>query len=130
MGAEHGIPFMASDAAAKASVISLGRALHGEWANTGIHVTVLSPGPTQTPVIAKLGFDATPLPMRPAPVERCVREGLDALVARKPYLVSGRLLWIVGAFLPPRAWTALNGTMLQKAAKVLAKRRLGLRTES
>lgn len=122
MGAQHGIPYMAVDASAKAAVISLGRALNHEWINTGVHVTVLSPGPTETPVIAKLGFDATALPVRPMPVERCVLEGLDALVARKPHFVSGRLFRVMGSLLPPNAWTALNGSMLRRAAQVVARR--------
>jgi NAD(P)-dependent dehydrogenase (short-subunit alcohol dehydrogenase family) len=56
MGADKGVPYMANDAGAKAYVQSLAEALHVEWKPLGVHVTVLPPGPTDTPVIEKFGL--------------------------------------------------------------------------
>src|SRR5919206_2943438 len=44
----QGIPFSAEYAAAKAYVLTLGESLHFEFQKTGVHVTVLLPGATDT----------------------------------------------------------------------------------
>ena len=53
----QGIPFSAEYAAAKAYVLALGEGLHGEWQQVGVHVTVLLPGATDTPLLAASGFE-------------------------------------------------------------------------
>jgi short-subunit dehydrogenase len=62
MGADKGVPYMANDAGAKAYVQSLAEALHVEWKPLGVHVTVLPPGTTDTPVIDKFGFSRKDMP--------------------------------------------------------------------
>ncbi|MEV6283872.1 SDR family NAD(P)-dependent oxidoreductase [Kribbella sp. NPDC051770] len=47
-GAENGIPWLAAHAAAKAYTNTLARGLHSEFADRGINLTVLTPGPTRT----------------------------------------------------------------------------------
>ncbi|WP_394620216.1 SDR family NAD(P)-dependent oxidoreductase [Lentzea sp. JNUCC 0626] len=47
-GAEAGIPWLAAHAAAKAYTNTLARGLHAEFAERGITITVLTPGPTRT----------------------------------------------------------------------------------
>ncbi|MEU3986560.1 SDR family NAD(P)-dependent oxidoreductase [Streptomyces sp. NPDC026672] len=47
-GAENGIPWLAAHAAAKAYTNTLARGLHSEFADRGINITVLTPGPTRT----------------------------------------------------------------------------------
>jgi uncharacterized protein len=69
----------AIDGGAKAYVHSLGEALHYEFKSRGVHVTVVPPAPTNTPVLAKFGFDTRTMPMKPMTVEQCVSEGLTAL---------------------------------------------------
>jgi NAD(P)-dependent dehydrogenase (short-subunit alcohol dehydrogenase family) len=56
MGAHKGVPYMANDGGAKAYVQSFSEGLHVELDPLGVHVTVLPPGPTDTPVIAKFGL--------------------------------------------------------------------------
>jgi uncharacterized protein len=51
-----GIPYMAKAAGTKSYMHSLGRGLHREFLDSGIHLTVLLPGPTDTPVLKKLGL--------------------------------------------------------------------------
>jgi uncharacterized protein len=48
---------VANDFAAKAYVASLGQGLNEELKKLGVNVTVLLPGVTDTPVLAKLGFN-------------------------------------------------------------------------
>ena len=50
-------PYMAHYGAAKAYVLSLAEALHQEMKDKGVDVSVLSPGPTQTPMMQATGID-------------------------------------------------------------------------
>src|SRR4029077_12780161 len=70
MGASHRVPYMANSGAAKAYVSALGQALHFELKEQGVHVTVLTPGFVDTPVIPKLLEDPGALPMKPMSVEK------------------------------------------------------------
>ena len=115
MGAEIGIPRMANDGAAKAYVHSLGEALHYEFTPLGVHVTVLPPGPTDTPVLMKLGFDPRTMPMRPMSVEQCVSEGLDALKENRSRVVPGRLNRIMNALVPASVQRTMMAKMFGKA---------------
>ena len=84
-------PNLASYAAAKAYVLSLGEALNVELA-PAVGVTVLSPGLMDTGFNAASGFE-TPAGLRHTilPVERVARIGLDALFAGKSSVVAGRI---------------------------------------
>jgi len=115
MGAENGVPRMANDGAAKAYVHSLGEALHYEFKPLGVHVTVLPPGPTDTPVLMKLGFDPRTMPMRPMSVEQCVSEGLDALKENRSRVVPGRLNRIMNALVPASVQRTMMAKMFGKA---------------
>jgi short-subunit dehydrogenase len=98
LGASEGVPFMAHTAATKAYVHSLGQALHLELGKQGISVTVLMPGPTDTPALEKLGIEDPP--MRPMPVGQCVREALRALNANRATIIPGRLTRLMVALVP------------------------------
>ncbi|WP_145563639.1 SDR family oxidoreductase [Yersinia aldovae] len=54
-----GLPQSSVYAASKAGLLSLARTLSGEWAEKGIRVNGLSPGPTQTPALQKLGLSGS-----------------------------------------------------------------------
>jgi uncharacterized protein len=120
MGAAQGIPYMANDSGTKAFVLSLGEALHVEFQKLGLHVTVLLPSPTDTPVLAEFGLDVDTMPIKPMSVERCVDEGLAALSANRATHITGRMFRILAALTPPSVMTRMNGSMLAKA--VAAKR--------
>jgi short-subunit dehydrogenase len=120
MGAAQGIPYMANDSGTKAYVLSLGEALHVEFQKLGLNVTVLLPGPTDTPVLAEFGFDADTMPIKPMSVEKCVAEGLAALNANRASHITGRMFRIMDALTPRSVMTRINGKMLAKA--VAAKR--------
>jgi hypothetical protein len=120
MGASQGLPFAANDSATKAYVQTLGQALNSEWRTKGIHISVLIPSPTQTPILDKFGLDPDTMPMKPMPVEQCVAEGLNALKANRPTHLTGRVNRIIVRLLPDSLFRKINGAMLSKA--VAAKR--------
>jgi uncharacterized protein len=115
MGAAQGIPYMANDSGTKAFVLSLGEALHVEFQKFGLHVSVLLPSPTDTPVLSEFGLDASTMPMKPMSVEQCVDEGLAALNANRATHITGRMFRIMAALIPRSVMTRMNGTMLAKA---------------
>lgn len=115
MGAMQGIPYMANESGAKSYVQSFGEALHAELHPSGIHVSVLVIGPTQTAIIEKIGFDPATMPMKPMSVEQCVREGLLALKQNRATHLSGRINRIMNALIPSSLSRAMMGKMLGKA---------------
>jgi short-subunit dehydrogenase len=114
MGADTGAPFMAHDGGAKAYVQSLGLALHEEWRPRGVYVTVLPPGPTDTPVLAKFGLDSKTMPMKPLKVDQVVREGLNALSANRALVIPGRMNRIVRRILPASITRSMLAKMFEK----------------
>ena len=114
MGASNGLPYMANDGAAKAYVHSFGEALHVELKPLGVYVTVLPPGATETPVIAKLGLRPDTMPMKPMKVEQCVSEGLKALEENRSMIIPGRLNRIMNALVPRSVARRMMASMLRK----------------
>ena len=91
MGADGGAPYMAHDGGAKAYVQSLGLALHEELKPKGVYVTVVPPGPTDTPVFDKFGFDAKALPLKLLTVRQVAEEGLAGLARNRPLVFPGAM---------------------------------------
>jgi hypothetical protein len=118
LGAVHGVPYMAHTAATKGYVATLGAGLHIELAKQGVHVTVLHPGPTRTPVLAELGLDAAKMPIPPMAADDCVREALRALARNRARCIPGRINRVTAALVPP-AWTrSMMGRMLSRPTDV------------
>jgi hypothetical protein len=115
MGADNGVPYMANDGAAKAYVQSFAQALHVELKSFGVHVTVLPPGPTDTPVLDKFGLTPDAMPMKPMKVEQCVYEGLKALGANRPLIIPGRMNRIMNAVIPPSLVRTMMAKTFEKA---------------
>ena len=57
VSAHIGLPQSSAYAASKAGLLSLARTLSGEFKDRGIRVNGLSPGPTETPALGKLGLE-------------------------------------------------------------------------
>jgi short-subunit dehydrogenase len=114
----QGIPFSAEYAAAKAYVLTLGEGLHGELQKVGVHVTVLLPGATDTPLLAASGFDL-PVFLKPMSTAQCVAEGLAALSANRATHIAGRMNRMLAALMSRRLASRMYGSM---SAQVLAKR--------
>ncbi len=113
-GGLQGIPYVANNAAMEAYVLSLGEALHIEFAKSNVNVTVLLPGPTDTPAIAAMGLSPEDLPLKPMSPEQCVAEGLAALKANQATHIAGRMNRIMASLIPRSIATRINGNMIGK----------------
>ena len=86
-------PGHAAYAASKAFVHSYAEAARAELADTGITVTSLLPGPTDTAFFARADMEHTVVGRGPKDsAERVARDGYDAMVAGKDKVIAGRLV--------------------------------------
>ena len=115
MGVQHGTPLMAASFAGKAYLLILGEGLHAEFRKQGVNTTVLLPGPTDTPVISAIGFDLIRTPFKPMSVEQTVTEALNALIANRPTILSGRINRLMYALLPSSVIARMSGRMISQA---------------
>lgn len=81
-------PYMAHYGAAKAYILALGEGLHHELKDKGVHVSVLSPGPTDTPMAAATGIDFGSMGMAVMRPDDVAAAGLAAL-GRSAHAVPG-----------------------------------------
>jgi short-subunit dehydrogenase len=83
-------PYEATYAASKAFLLSFGEAIRHELRDTGITVTTLMPGPTETEFFERAGLQDTKLGSsdKDDPAE-VAREGFEALMAGKDKVVAG-----------------------------------------
>jgi short-subunit dehydrogenase len=110
----QGIPFSAEYAAAKAYVLTLGEALHIEFQKKGVHVTVLLPGATDTPMLAASGLSSNKLPVKPMSTKQCVAEGLAALSANHTTHIAGSLNRVMAALMPRPLAIRMYGSLTQQ----------------
>lgn len=115
MGALHGLPYMANDAASKAYVASLGAGLHLEFKALGLNITSVFIGPTDTPIIDKFGLKREDMPMKPMTVEQSVAESLAAFKANRPTYLTGRMNRIMDSVVPDSLKRRILGKMLSAA---------------
>ena len=113
------IPYFSVYAATKAFVLSFSEALHAEIKGTGVHVSCLAPGPTET------GF-ATAADMKQVvggPVEtaeKVAKLGLDALSRNKRTAISGaynRVQALSSRFVPRKLSMAISEWYMKGAEK-------------
>ncbi len=85
-------PFEAVYGASKAFVLSFAEALRNELKDTGVSVTALMPGPTDTNFFYRAGMDDTKAGAgkKDDPAE-VARQGFEALMAGKDHVVAGSL---------------------------------------
>lgn len=121
MGARQAVPYAANLAAAKAYVLSLGEALHVEFQEVGVHVTVLLPGATDTAAGPEFGFDQTNSPIGLMTPQQCAAEGLAALSANRVTHIAGRMNRIMAAILPRSVVSSMFGRSMRQ---VVIKRRI------
>ena len=119
MGAEKGVPYMATEAATKGFIQALGKSLHSEFKAFGIHVTVLVTTPTETPLFYKLGFSLQNAPVKPLPIEQCVTEALGALAKNKMLVYPGFKFRIMRALTPASMAREMTGKMLKRNNNIL-----------
>jgi short-subunit dehydrogenase len=114
MGASQGVPYTANDSATRAYVLTLGETLNVEFRKHHVNVTVLMPGPTETPLFDQMGLDARSMPFKPMTVAQTVAEGLAALNANRPSRLTGAVNRLLNRLLPRAQFRDMNGAMLLK----------------
>ena len=93
-------PYHATYAASKAFVHSFAEAIRVELAPTGVTVTSLLPGPTDTEFFARNDMEDARVAQGPKdPPEQVARQGYDAMMKGKDKVVGGRLANSVGSVL-------------------------------
>lgn len=98
------VPYMAVYAASKAFVSSFSQALHGEWADRGVLVQTLVPGPTETEFDRIAGAYSSSVKGR-GPARQVVVDSLAHLEARAPVVWSAKGTYkqrIFAGLFPPR----------------------------
>jgi hypothetical protein len=113
-------PLMAVYYATKAYVISLSEALANELAGTGVTVTCLCPGATDTGFQGRAGVADTMLfkKMRPMDAKAVALDGYRGLMAGKTLVISGFRNWLLAEsvrFSPRKLVTAISRKVLDKA---------------
>src|SRR6185503_11380537 len=111
-------PLMAVYYATKAYVISFSEALANELQGTGVSVTCLCPGATDTEFQTRAGTERTTLFRRTRPMDAATvaRDGYRALMKGKPLVISGirnRLLMESLRVSPRRVVTAVSRKFLE-----------------
>lgn len=101
VSAHIGLPQSSPYAASKAALLSLARTLSGELLGRGIRVNSLSPGPTRTPALEKLGLDGAAYDALLAEIKALVplgRLGTPLELAKAAvYLASDESAFTVGS---------------------------------
>ena len=112
-------PYLANYAATKAYVATLGQALSYELRRSGVDLTVLSPGPTNTEGVQTAeGIDFSKLPLPMMTPEAVVRTALKGL-GRRSLVIPGRVNRTMDAmakYLSPRpVLTRMFGFLLSRS---------------
>ena len=110
-------PLMAVYYATKAYVISFSEALANEVEGSGVTVTCLCPGATDTGFQGRAGNDKTILfkKLRPMDAKTVARDGYRGLMAGRTLVISGFRNWVVAEsvrFAPRKMVTAISRKLL------------------
>ena len=114
-------PLMAVYYATKAYVISFSEALASELKGTGVTVTCLCPGATDTEFQKRAGTEETLLfrGLRPMNAKTVARDGYRALMKGKPLVISGLRNWLLAQSLrvsPRRVVTAVSRRLVERVS--------------
>jgi uncharacterized protein len=113
-------PLMAVYYATKAYVISFSEALANELSGTGVTVTCLCPGATDTKFQERAGTENSILfrKMRPMDARTVARDGYRGLMAGKTLVISGFKNWLLAEatrFGPRKLVTAVSRKVMQSS---------------
>jgi uncharacterized protein len=113
-------PMMAVYYATKAYVISFSEALANELAGSGVSVTCLCPGVTDTGFQGRAGTENVILfqKLRPMDAKTVARDGYRGLMAGKTLVISGFRNWLLAEgtrFAPRKLVTAISRKVMNQA---------------
>lgn len=112
-------PLMAVYYATKAYVISFSEAVANELKGTGVTVTCLCPGVTDTEFQKRAGTEQTRLfrQMRPMDAKTVARDGYRGVMKGKPLVISGFRNWLLAESLrvsPRKLVTAISRHLIER----------------
>jgi short-subunit dehydrogenase len=113
-------PMYATYAASKSFLLSFAEALHNELKGTGVTVTALMPGPTETEFFKRAGMDDTKVgTAKKDTPEQVARQGFEAMMAGKDHVIGGamtnRLQGFATRFLSEEQRAGLQRSMMEPA---------------
>ena len=115
----QGIPYVANYAASKAYILSFGEALHEELKESGVDVTVVSPGLTTTSMTENMPIDFSKIPTtrhKPAIVAKIALANLGKKATVVVGIVNKIYAW-ENRFIP-RSWPVkMFGFLIKRAIK-------------
>ncbi|MDQ6931025.1 MAG: SDR family oxidoreductase [Candidatus Eremiobacteraeota bacterium] len=113
-------PFMAVYYASKAYVLSFSEAIASELRGTGVTVTCLAPGATQTGFAMRGGVEKTPLfKIGVADARSVAKAGYDGLFAGKSLVVPGfknKAIVFSTRFAPRKLLTKISGGLIRRGS--------------
>jgi short-subunit dehydrogenase len=118
-------PLEAVYAASKAFVLSFAHSLRYELKDTGVTVTALQPGPTDTDFFHRAGMDDTDAGTKgklDSEPDKVARQGYEALIAGKDHVYSASLKTKLEGMMANLTPGALKGKMHEDMAKPLSEK--------
>ncbi|WP_108652667.1 SDR family NAD(P)-dependent oxidoreductase [Dongshaea marina] len=115
-------PYFSNYAATKSYVLNLGMSLRWELQKKGIDISVLTPGPTDTPMVdgVQESFDLSKVPLDLMSAKKVAQIALKGL-GKKAVIIPGaknKLMAFIGKhFVGRRASIDMGGKMMEKALK-------------
>ena len=108
------LPYTDVYSATKAYLLDFSEAISAELKSSGVSVTTLCPGPTQTPFFAAAGIKIDQTRMIRQTPEQVVEAGIRGLKKRKRLVVPGWLnkLMVFSVRLAPRSWVLSIGQFM------------------
>jgi short-subunit dehydrogenase len=113
-------------AATKAFVLSFAHSLSYELRDTGVTVTALQPGPTDTDFFHRAGMDDTEVGQKgkfDSEPDKVAKEGLDALFNGKDHVYASSMKVKMEGAMANLTPGAVKGAMHEKQAKPIDKRK-------
>ena len=110
-------PYFSNYAGSKAYILNFGASLYGEVKPKGVDVTVLSPGLTDTPMVADNGVDWSKTPMTAMSPEKVAETGINAL-GKKFLAIPGtknKFMAAMAKHSPLEMQANMNEKMMRKA---------------
>jgi uncharacterized protein len=112
-------PYFSNYAGSKAYMLNLGASIYGELKPKGVDVSILSPGLTNTPMVADNGVDWSKTPMTAMDPSIVAEVGLSGLGKRLLSVPGGKnkLMAFMAKHLPMAMQAKMNEKMIGKAIK-------------
>lgn len=110
-------PYLSNYAGSKAYILNFGSSLHWEMKKKGVDVTVLSPGPTETPMMENTDIDMSKSPMTYQKPAIVATYGIEAL-GKKPVVIPGfknnMMVFMASRVVSTSSAIKMGGEMMEK----------------